>query len=97
MLGAVVVWGVIALGLTEPIILLQISANVAGLAIAIVSLHVLRLNTSRLPAELRPATWRRACLVLVALFYGAFAWLWLMGGIIPDPARGFLFNFTRYF
>jgi hypothetical protein len=66
-------WGVIALGLTEPIILLQISANVAGLATALASLHVLRLNTTRLPRELRPAVWRRGCLVLIALFYGAFA------------------------
>lgn len=97
MLAAVVLWGVLALGLTEPIILLQIGANVAGLATVCASLHILRINTTRLAVELRPPMWRRACLVLAALFYGTFTWLWLMGGFIPDPARGFLFNFTRYF
>jgi hypothetical protein len=96
-LAAAVLWGVVALGLTEPIILLQIGANVAGLALVVASLHILRINTTLLPAELRPPLWRRACLVLIALFYGAFTWLWLMGGIIPNPSRGFLFNFTRYF
>ncbi len=96
-LAAVVCWGVIALGASQPIILLQIGANVAGLATTIASLHVLRLNTTRLPPELRPPLWRRACLVLTALFYGAFTWLWLMGGLVPDPARGFVFTFTRCF
>jgi hypothetical protein len=41
--------------------------------------------------------WRRICLVLMAIFYGAFTWLWLMGGVVPDPTRGFLFNMTRLF
>lgn len=96
-LVAVVLWGVLALRLTKPIILLQIGANVAGLATAVASLHLLRLNTTRLPVELRPALWRRVCLVLIAAFYGAFTWLWLMGGLTPDPARGFIFNIARYF
>jgi hypothetical protein len=96
-LAAVVVWGVLALGLTEPIILLQIGANVAGLVTVIASLHILRINTTRLPEELRPPLWRRGCLVLIALFYGALTWLWLMGGIVPDPTRGFLFGLARYF
>lgn len=92
-----VAWGGFALGLSEPIILLEISANVAGVAFVISGLHVLRLNTTRLPPALRPPMWRRVCLVLLALFYGSFAFLWLMGGIVPDPARGFLFTFQRYF
>jgi hypothetical protein len=28
----------------------------------------------------------------MAAFYGAFLWMWLLGGIVPDPARGFLFT-----
>jgi hypothetical protein len=32
----------------------------------------------------------------MALFYGMFVWLWAMGGFVPDPAKGFLFNIPRY-
>ena len=32
----------------------------------------------------------------MALFYGMFVWLWAMGGFIPDPAKGFLFNIPKY-
>jgi hypothetical protein len=94
-LAVVVFWGIVALGLSEPIVLLQLGANVASLATAIAALHVLRLNTTRLSPPLRPSLWRRVCLALTALFYGSFAWLWLMGGLLPDPARGFLFTFMR--
>ena len=48
-LGAVVVWGVIALRLAQPIVLLQIGANVAGVIFVIASLHLLYLNTRLLP------------------------------------------------
>jgi hypothetical protein len=74
---------------------LQLGANVAAVATVIAALHVLRLNTTHLPPPLRPPLWRRVCLAFTALFYGFFAWLWLMGGLIPDPARGFLFSFMR--
>ncbi len=94
-LAVVVFWGIVALGLSEPIVLLQLGANIAAVATVIAALHVLRLNTTRLPPALRPPLWRRACLALTALFYGFFAWLWLMGGILPNPARGFLFTFLR--
>ena len=30
----------------------------------------------------------------MAAFYGAFLWMWLLG-IVPDPARGFLFKLLR--
>jgi hypothetical protein len=29
---------------------------------------------------------------LLALFYGFFVYLWLMGGLVPDPDKGFLFS-----
>jgi hypothetical protein len=96
-LALFVAWGAFALGLSEPIVLLEVSANVAGLAFVVIGVHVLRLNTTRLPPALRPSMWRRVCLVLLVLFYGSFVYLWLMGGAIPDPARGFLFTFQRYF
>jgi hypothetical protein len=76
-LAVIVAWGVIALGLSQPIVLLQIGGNVAGLTLAVSALHVLYLNTRLLPEPLRPPLWRRAGLVLTALFYGFFVCLWL--------------------
>ena len=87
-----VLWGALALTLTAPIILLQLAANVAGLVFVIGSLHILRINTTLLPPALQPPTWRRVALVLMAIFYGVFVWLWLMGGLVPDTSRGFLFK-----
>lgn len=76
-LGLLVVWGFVAMGLAQPIVLLQLGANVAGVVMVIASLHILRVNTTLLPPELRPPLWRRIVLVLMALFYGAFVTLWL--------------------
>jgi hypothetical protein len=59
------------------------------------ALHILRVNTTLLPPALRPPLWRRVALVLMAVFYGAFLWMWLLGGIVPNPARGFLFKLLR--
>jgi len=68
-LASVVLWGVFALRLAQPIVLLKLSANIAGVVLIIASLHLLYVNTRLLPAELRPPRWRRACLVAMALFY----------------------------
>jgi hypothetical protein len=85
-LAVIVAWGVVALGLTQPIVLLQIGGNVAGLTLAVSALHVLYLNTRLLPAPLRPPLWRRAGLVLTALFYGFFVCLWLASVLGPRLA-----------
>jgi len=71
-LGVVVVWGIIALALAQPFVLLQISANMAGLVLVIGSLHLLYVNTRLLPPHVRPPMWRRAALVFMSLFYGFF-------------------------
>ena len=71
------VWGIIALRLTQPIILLALSANMAGIVFIISSLHLLYVNTRLLPVGLRPPLWRRLALVALALFYGFFLTLWL--------------------
>jgi hypothetical protein len=68
-----VIWGIIALRLAQPIVLLQIGANVAGVVFVITSLHLLYINTHLLPRELRPPAWRRATLVFMSLFYGFFS------------------------
>ena len=76
-LVVLVAWGLIALTLTQPIVLLQLGANVAGAVFALSALHILRVNTTLLPEPLRPARWRRVCLVLMSVFYGVFVCLWL--------------------
>jgi hypothetical protein len=96
-LAAVCAWGLIAMGLSQPIILLQLGANIAGFNLMVGALHILWVNSTLLPVELRPPLWRRAGLVLMAVFYGFFVWLWLMGGLVPNPERGFLFALPRHF
>ena len=95
-LAAVVVWGLIALRLTQPIILLQLGANMAGVVMVISALHILHINTKLLPKELQPPLWRRITLVFMAVFYGFFVYLWLMGGLVPDREKGFLFSLLRH-
>jgi len=94
-LAAAVIWGLIALRLSQPILLLQLSANVAGLVMVISSIHILYVNTKLLPRELKPPMWRRACLIGMSLFYAFFVYLWLMGGLVPDRSKGFLFMLWR--
>jgi hypothetical protein len=76
-LAGVVVWGILALRLTQPIVLLQLGANMAGIVFIVSSLHLLYINTTLLPPELRPPLWRRAALVATSVFYGMFVTLWL--------------------
>ena len=52
---SVVLWGIIALRLAQPIVLLQIGANVAGVVFIIASLHLLYVNTRLLPRARAPA------------------------------------------
>ncbi|HYN24522.1 MAG TPA: Nramp family divalent metal transporter [Pyrinomonadaceae bacterium] len=95
-LVAAVVWGLIALRLTQPIILLQLGANMAGVVMVVSALHILYINTKLLPKELQPPLWRRLALIFMAIFYGFFVYLWLMGGLVPDREKGFLFSLLRY-
>ncbi len=74
-LAIIVVWGIFALRLAQPIVLLQIGANIAGVIFIIASLHLLYVNTRLLPEHVRPPMWRRAALVAMALFYGFFVTL----------------------
>jgi hypothetical protein len=71
-LGIIVIWGAIALKLATPIILLQLGANVAGFVFIVASIHLLYVNTRLLPAGVRPPLWRRAALVVMAIFYAFF-------------------------
>ncbi|MGH9818293.1 MAG: Nramp family divalent metal transporter, partial [Candidatus Acidiferrales bacterium] len=71
-MAILVLWGIVALRLAQPIVLLKISANVAGAVFIVTSLHLLYINTRLLPPHVRPPMWRRAALVAMALFYGFF-------------------------
>jgi hypothetical protein len=81
-LAVITVWGIVALRLTQPIVLLALSANMAGIVFIISSLHLLYVNTRLLPLELRPPLWRRLALVALALFYGMFLTLWLWSLVV---------------
>lgn len=81
-LAAIAVWGVIALRLAQPILLLQLGANMAAIVLIVASIHILYVNTTLLPVELRPSIWRRAGLVCTALFYGFFVALWVASLIL---------------
>lgn len=74
-LAVITLWGIIALGLAQPIVLLQLGANVAGGVFVIASLHLLYVNCRILPPAARPGLFRRAALVAMALFYGCFVTL----------------------
>jgi hypothetical protein len=39
--------------------------------------------------------WRRLSLIAMAIFYGFFVYLWLMGGLIPDRTKGFVFTLFK--
>jgi hypothetical protein len=69
-------WGLVALRLGEPVWLLQVAANVGGLILAVAAVHLLYINCTLLPKELRPAPWRRVALLAMAVFYGAFFVMW---------------------
>lgn len=75
LLGIVVVWGIIASKLAQPILLLQISANVAGVTFVIAGLHLLYVNTRLLPEAVRPRLLPRLGLIGLVVFYGYFSFL----------------------
>jgi hypothetical protein len=81
-LAVICLWGILALRMTQPIILLTLSANMAGIVFIISSIHLLYVNTRLLPVELRPPMWRRLALVALALFYGLFLVMWLWSAVM---------------
>ncbi len=74
-LAALVTWGIIALRLAQPFVLLKLGANVAGFIFVVAAPHLLYVNTRLLPVELRPPMWRRIALVAMAMFYAVFVGL----------------------
>jgi hypothetical protein len=71
-LAIIVLWGITALRLAQPVVLLKLLGNMAGVVFVVAPLHLLYINTRLLPPHVRPPMWRRAVLVAMALFYGFF-------------------------
>jgi len=65
-------WGIFALRLAQPVILLQVAANVAGFVFVVATLHLLYINTRFLPPAIRPSRARCAVLLAMSLFYAFF-------------------------
>jgi len=74
-LAVLVAWGIFALRLAQPIVLLKIGANVAGAVFVIAAPHLLYVNTRILPPHVRPPMWRRVALAAMAVFYAFFVTL----------------------
>jgi hypothetical protein len=94
-LAVVVVAGLIILRLPQPLALLALGANMAGIVFVVSSLHLLRINTKLLPKEIQPGPARRVALVVMAIFYGFFVYFFLLGGFPVDTEKGFIFNFVE--
>lgn len=75
---AFALWGALAINFAPPLFLLKLSANIAGLILVVMAIHVIVVNRKFLPKELRPPVWREAVLVLNALFFGSFAVMLLL-------------------
>jgi hypothetical protein len=95
LLAIIVLLGLIILRLPQPLALLALSANMAGVVFMVSSLHILRVNTKLLPPKLRPGPVRRVALVLTSLFYATFVYLFLFGGFPANTDTGFIFNFVE--
>jgi hypothetical protein len=65
------VWGAVTTQWGTAMTLFQALGVVASLVLALGAVQILIVNTSLLPAELRPPLWRRAALLVCAAFYSA--------------------------
>ena len=65
--------GILLAGLTQPLILLVISACIGAVMMCAYSLLLLVLNRRTLPRAIAPPPWRAAALVLAAVFFGGLA------------------------
>jgi hypothetical protein len=73
LLAAFTVWGMIAVNWGTAMQLFTILGVVAGPVLTLGAIQILRVNTTLLPPELRPSWWRRAALILCAIFYGVLS------------------------
>ena len=72
LLAAFVVWGILYMNITVPLIVLAISANIANFTMALSAILTIRLNRKTLPKAFRGSVFREAMLVANVLFFGFF-------------------------
>jgi len=72
LLAAFMVWGILYMNITVPLIVLAISANIANFTMALSAILTIRLNRKTLPKEFRGSVFREAMLVANVLFFGFF-------------------------
>ncbi len=72
LLAVFLVWGLLYMNITVPLIVLAISANIANFTMALSALLTIRLNRKTLPKEFRPSLFREAMLVANVVFFGFF-------------------------
>jgi hypothetical protein len=65
-------WGCIAINLAQPMMLIMIGANVAGVVFVVSGIHILVINYKHLPKEVHPPIWRAIVLIGFVIFYGWF-------------------------
>jgi hypothetical protein len=73
-----VIWGLMYVNITLPLIIFAISANIANFTMALSALLTIRLNRKVLPKEFRPPVWREVVLVLNIAFFGFFFSMFLL-------------------
>ena len=66
------VWAFFAVHWGHALALFKIMGFIAAPIMTLAALQILRINTTLLPPEIRPAKWRRIALVICTLFYGTF-------------------------
>ena len=73
-----VIWGLMYVNITLPLIIFAVSANIANFTMALSALLTIRLNRKVLPEEFRPPVWREVVLVLNIAFFGFFFSMFLL-------------------
>lgn len=66
------IWAFFAVHWGHALALFKILGFIAAPIMALAAAQILRINTTLLPPEIRPAMWRRVALVICTLFYGTF-------------------------
>ncbi len=72
-LAVFTLWGIVLLlsGI-QPLVLILLGANMAGLNFVVLGLHTVYVNRRFLPKELRPPIWREATVLAAVLFFAFF-------------------------
>ena len=83
-----VVWGVIAIHIAKPFLMILVSATIGGYLLVVTAIHVLVVTPRFLPKEIQPPLWRQAGLVACAVFYAGLAALTIYSRAIAPMAGG---------